>query len=97
MFSADALPSALSSQVDAAVWERVLQDDAEAMFLEVSEAYEVLSDPHRRAEYDRVHGFRRVGFFQDVEEVNQLHTVHNKSSGIHSCMSSKAHVILRPQ
>lgn len=36
-------------------------DDAEAQFMAAKEAYETLSDPGRRSEYDAAHSIRRLG------------------------------------
>eukprot|EP00197_Chlamydomonas_leiostraca_P004526 CAMPEP_0202862074 /NCGR_PEP_ID=MMETSP1391-20130828/3249_1 /ASSEMBLY_ACC=CAM_ASM_000867 /TAXON_ID=1034604 /ORGANISM="Chlamydomonas leiostraca, Strain SAG 11-49" /LENGTH=127 /DNA_ID=CAMNT_0049541557 /DNA_START=152 /DNA_END=531 /DNA_ORIENTATION=- len=44
------------------------EDDAHEAFMALKRAYDVLSDPQRRARYDRDNGLRRLNFFRDVEE-----------------------------
>jgi DnaJ-class molecular chaperone len=46
----------------------VPQEGAVATFMAAKQAYEVLSDPQRRAQYDATLSVRRIGFFRDVVE-----------------------------
>lgn len=43
------------------------QVDAADSFKKVKVAYETLADDDRRAEYDALHGTRRMNFFRDVD------------------------------
>lgn len=42
------------------------QEDTSEAFQEMSAAYELLSNPARRKEYDRKQGVTKLGFFVDV-------------------------------
>ncbi|GFH31479.1 J domain-containing protein, partial [Haematococcus lacustris] len=42
------------------------EEGAADAFIQASKAYEVLGDATKRAEYDNIHGLRRMNFFRDV-------------------------------
>lgn len=57
------------------------QEDTSEAFQEMSAAYELLSNPARRKEYDRKQGVTKLGFFVDVVSMRgtgQLAATHRR-------------------